>query len=189
MNVYDFDNTIYDGESMFHLFLFYIRKYPRLLKHFPDVVKLLKIYKKGEMTINDMIEKYAPVIEGEAAQIVDSENDAVEFWNKHQKNIKSFYKDIQEPDDVIITAAPDYTMNEICRRLGIKNLICSQYDVENNKLKFFCLKDNKVKAFRMRYPDTEIENFYTDSPANDKPLIDISKHAYLVTGKKISKIK
>ena len=39
MNVYDFDNTIYKGESMFHLFLFYIKKYPRLLKHFPEVVE------------------------------------------------------------------------------------------------------------------------------------------------------
>ena len=48
MNVYDFDNTIYDGESMFHLFLFYIKKYPRFLKHFKDVLKLVKIYKKAK---------------------------------------------------------------------------------------------------------------------------------------------
>ncbi len=189
MNVYDFDNTIYDGESMFHLFLFYIKKYPRFLKHFKDVLKLVKIYKKGEMTITDMLEKYAPVIESEAAHIKSFENDAKEFWDKHQKNIKPFYKDIQQPDDVIITASPDYTMKEICRRIGVNNLICSEYDVENNKLKFFCLKDNKVKAFRQRYPDTTIDNFYTDSPENDKPLIDISENAYLVKGNKITKIK
>lgn len=189
MNVYDFDNTIYKGESMFDLFLFYIRKYPRLLKYFKDVVKLVKIYKKGNMTITDMLEKYAPVIEGETAKILDCENDPKEFWDRHQKNIKPFYKSIQQPDDVIITASPDYTMNEICRRIGVNNLICSTYDADRNKLTFFCLKDNKVKAFRERYPDTEIDNFYTDSPKNDQPLIDISRNAYLVRGKKISKIK
>ncbi|MBQ7596685.1 MAG: haloacid dehalogenase-like hydrolase [Clostridia bacterium] len=189
MNVYDFDNTLYKGESMIHLFLFYLKKYPRLLKYFPGVMKVLKRYKKGEVTINDMVERYAPAIADETASVLDVENDPKEFWDKYQKNIKPFYKDLQLPDDVIITASPDYTMKEICRRLGIKNLICSEFDVEKNVLTFMCLKENKVVGFRKKYPDTEIENFYTDSPENDQPLIDISKHAYLVKGNKISKIK
>ncbi len=189
MNVYDFDNTLYKGESMVDLFLFYLKKNPGLIKYFTGVMKVLKRYKKGEVTINDMVEKYAPVVSKETEKILDAENDPKEFWDKHQKNIKPFYKSLQQPDDVIITASPDYTMREICRRLGINNLICSEFDIEKNKLTFMCLKENKVKAFRERYPDTEIENFYTDSPANDKPLIDISKHAFLVEGNKITKIK
>lgn len=189
MNVYDFDNTIYDGESMIHLFLFYFKKHPRLIKYFPDVFRILARYKKGEVTIDDMLNKYAPVIAQETAVILDVENDAVEFWNKHQKKIKPFYKEIQQPDDIIITASPDYTMNEICRRIGVNNLICTVYDAEKNAITFMCLKENKVRGFRERYPDAQIDNFYTDSPENDKPLIDISKNAFLVKGSKIIKIK
>ena len=52
-----------------------------------------------------------------------------------------------------------------------------------------CLKTNKVKAFFEEYPDCEIENFYTDSPENDKPLMDIAKHAFVVKGDKITQVK
>ena len=45
-----------------------------------------------------------------------------------------------------------------------------------------------MKAFFEEYPETEIENFYTDS-LNDAPLIEISKNAFLVKGNKITKIK
>ena len=38
MNVYDFDNTIYDGESTFDLFLFYLKKKPSLIRLMPTVV-------------------------------------------------------------------------------------------------------------------------------------------------------
>lgn len=33
MNVYDFDNTLYDGESTFDFFFFCLSKNPRLLKY------------------------------------------------------------------------------------------------------------------------------------------------------------
>ena len=38
---------------------------------------------------------------------------------------------------------------------------------------------SKVKAFKERYPNAVVEEFYTDS-YNDKPLMEISKKTYLV---------
>ena len=40
MNVYDFDNTIYRGESVLHFFFFYIKKTPYLIKYIPKVFLL-----------------------------------------------------------------------------------------------------------------------------------------------------
>ena len=57
-------------------------------------------------------------------------------------------------------------------------------NIENARKRFYEI----LSDFFEEYPDTEIENFYTDS-LNDQPLIDISKNAYLVKGDKITKIK
>lgn len=189
MNVYDFDNTIYDGESTLHLFFFYLKKKPSLLKYMPKVLEAFSRYKKGLVTIDDMLNIYAPMIEKMALEVVDPENDPREFWDSHIKNIKPFYKEIQQDDDLIITASPDFTISEVCNRLGIKHFLSTTFNNETGKIERVCLKHNKVKAFFENYPDCEIENFYTDSPENDKPLMDIAKHAFVVNGDKITQVK
>ena len=108
------------------------------------------------------------------------------LWRKWDK---PFYKEIQKEDDLIITASPDFTMNEICKRLGIKYLLSTTVNKETGKFERICLKDNKLKSFFEFYGDAEIENFYTDSPENDYPLIDKAQHAFIVKGDKITQIK
>ena len=189
MNVYDFDNTIYDGESCLHMFFYFVRRDPALIKSVPRVLKAFAEYKKGRVTIEQAIEKYAPMVEEYLRVHHGLLSDTSEFWDKHMKNIKGFYAEIQQPDDLIITASPEDSMREICRRLGIKNYICSKIDADTGKITRLCMRENKVKAFFSEYPDGKIDSFYTDSPENDKPLIDISENAYAVKGNKIIKIK
>jgi phosphoserine phosphatase len=45
-----------------------------------------------------------------------------------------------------------------------------------------------VPAFKERYPDEAIKNFYTDS-INDKPLMDLAENVFMVKGDKIKRIK
>ena len=188
MNVYDYDNTIYDGESCFDLFKFYIKKDPALLLLFPTVVKGFRRYKKGEISINEMIEEYVPLAE-EKLKKVDFENDPKQFWDKHMNKIKPFYKKIQKDDDLIITASPDFHIEVIAKRLGIKNYLTTKYNKESGKLEFICIRSNKITAFKEIYGDREIENFYTDSPENDAPLIELAKHAFVVKKDVITQVK
>ena len=188
MNVYDFDNTIYDGESCFDLFKFYIKKDPSLMKLFPKVAKAFSRYKKGEVGLSEMVSKYAPMAE-EKLSAIDFENEPKEFWDKHMHKIKPFYKQLQREDDLIITASPDFHMEEIAKRLGIKHCLTSKVNKESGKIEFICIRQNKITAFRKLYGDKEIENFYTDSPENDAPLIEIAKHAFVVKGNKITQVK
>ena len=53
---------------------------------------------------------------------------------------------------------------------------------------YLCFLENKVKIFRELYPDAHIANFYTDS-MNDKAMMDIADHVYLVKKDRITKIK
>lgn len=188
MNVYDFDNTIYKGESGVDLFLYFLRRDPKLVTALPWAVSCIAKYKATKMTLDDVLDKYAGVIEGYAAKIDDIEGNVVKFWDKNIKKIKPFYYEQRRDDDIIISACVDVVLEEICKRIGIKNYVGSEVDLENRKLINFCYRENKVKVFKEKFPDAVIDNFYTDS-YNDKPMIELAKNAYLVKGDKIVKIK
>lgn len=79
-------------------------------------------------------------------------------------------------------------LSEICKRLGIKNIIGSGFDLRTGEVSELCFRDNKIKMFKDVYGDIAIDEFYTDS-MNDKPFMDISNDVYYVTGDNIEKIK
>ena len=188
MNVYDFDNTIYRGESGIDLFLYYFKRDPKLLTKLPMAVKAIAQYKATKMTLDNALDKYAYPVEEYCRSIADLEGDIRQFWDINSKKIKSFYLKQRRDDDVILSACVDVVLEEICKRLNIKNYIGSEIDRESCKLLNFCYRENKAKTFREKYPDAVVENFYTDS-FNDRAMIDIAQNAYLVKGDKITKIK
>lgn len=189
MNVYDFDNTLYDGESCFDFFVYYLKKSPRLILYLPRLFIAFFKYKRGLVTVEQALQKYAPQVEAFFRSIDDVNGDCVDFWDRHMRKIKPFYKSLQRDDDLIITASPDFSMAEICGRLGIKSFIASEVDLETGKIVRLNLRSAKIVSFREKYPDAEIDCFYTDSPKNDKPLIDLARHTFLVRGSKITQIK
>lgn len=188
MNVYDFDNTIYDGESAIDFFVCFLKKDLSLLKYVPSVIKALCQYKARKITIDVALERYAALVEGYCRNVDDFQSEIERFWDKNINKIKPFYYQIRKEDDVILSAGFDIVLEEMGRRTGIKNIVATKTDRENFKILDFCFRENKVKAFKARYPDVVIENFYTDS-LNDQPIIDIAQNAFLVKGNKIKKIK
>ena len=180
MNVYDFDNTLYDGESAFDFFKYCLRKKPILLKVlFPIIWDLIK-YKTCRMSTEEFKERGAYYTERFFNLFEDIYKEVSEFWDKHEHKFKSFYEDKRKEDDVIITANINILVGEIFRRKGIKNYISTTFDMEKGKLGEVCFSDVKVKLFKEKYGN-KIDSFYTDSQ-NDKPLMDIAKHAFVVNG-------
>ena len=188
MNVYDFDNTIYRGESGVDLFLGYLKKDPKLFLKLPMAVKCIIKYKTGKISLDDVMDKYAGIVEEFAQSIDDIESDVIDFWDRNSNKIKPFYLRQRQDDDIIISACLDVVLEEICRRLNIKNYVGSKTDLESRRLVDFCFRENKAKEFKEKFPDAEIDNFYTDS-LNDQPMIDLARNAYLVKGDKLIKIK
>jgi phosphoserine phosphatase len=189
MNVFDFDNTIYDGESTLDLFFFYIVRKPWLIKHLSTILRAFARYKKGDVSLNELIERYVPLVEKDALRVFDFENDPKEFWDKHEKKIKPLYQELRSDDDLIITASPDFNIEEICRRLGIRHHLTSRIDKKTGKILFVNIRENKIKAYEKAYGDIPIENFYTDSPKNDAVLIEKAKHAFVVEKNTVTQIK
>lgn len=189
MTVFDFDNTIYDGESGLDFFLYYLKKEPKeIAKYIPKFGEAFLKYKMGKLSIDSVLSEYSYILKECCDKFDDIEENINIFWDEHEKNIKSFYAKIQKDDDVILSACPEIMLKEICRRIGIKNYIGSKIDIETGTIQSICYRDNKIKMFKEVYGDIEIDEFYTDS-INDKPFMDIAKDAYYVTGDRIEKVK
>lgn len=188
MNVYDFDNTIYDGETLVDFILYYVKHDPRIWRYIP---KLLYIWFKDAFhlfTVEEAIKAYASFLEGYYVKLDNLEEDVVKFWDKNQRKIKPFYEKVRSQDDIVVSGTTDFILDEIMKRMGIREYVGSSIDKNTGKFTRLCFLDNKVKIFRELYPDAHIDNFYTDS-MNDRSMMDISDHVYLVKGEKIKQIK
>lgn len=183
MNVYDFDKTIYDGDSTLDFYLYCLRKHPYLLFYIPMQLVYVILYMFGKYKKTQFKEHFYTFLN----KLKDVDNDINNFWNINQKKIKLFYKNQKNSSDVVISASPEFLLQPICSKLGINSLIASKVDKHTGKYTGInCHGEEKVKRFYKIYPDQEIDKFYSDS-LSDKPLASIAKKAYIVHKEQILK--
>ncbi len=188
VNVYDFDNTIYDGETLVDFILYYIKTDRKIWKYVPKLIIIAIKDALHLFTVEQAIEAYASFLEGYYVNLGDTTQNVIKFWDKNEKKIKPWYAKVQKESDIIVSGSTDFILDEIMKRMGIKHYIGSSIDKETGKFIRLCFLENKVKAFYEIYPDKHIQNFYTDS-MNDKAMMDIADNVYLVKKNKITKIK
>lgn len=193
MRVFDFDGTIYDGESLFDLYLYSARHDPKVFRYIAPVLRYAVKYKLGRATLEQMEYGVGKMTEGYLTELSRSKRVASveqlvdDFWDRNYSRIKPWYQ--PESDDVILTASFGLTVGEVCRRLGVRNLVASEVDVETMKVTYLNFSTNKAKRFRELYgPDAVIDEFYTDSKF-DQPMIDMARHAFMVKGNTITQVK
>ncbi len=179
MTIYDFDKTIYDGDSTVDFFLFCMKKRPRLVRFLPLAIRLSLMYKLCIISYKDFLRAGERTLRVAAAQFDDLNALICEFWDKHEHKIKDFYLAQKREDDLILSGSCEILLDEICRRLGIRHYIGSRLDLRQGRIEFLCYHENKVKAFSERYPGAEIEAFYTDSML-DLPMMREADIVYLV---------
>ena len=181
MNIYDFDNTIYDGESTVDFFLFCLKKKKSLIKYLPLVFYTAVLYKMKVLSIEKLLKNVSKM----TSEFVNSNHDfnklAIEFWDLNKRKLKLSYLSRLNNGDVIITASPRFLIEAILPTLKISDAICSEFDTNTGQFEFVNFKENKVIAFQKKYPNEKIVNFYTDS-FNDSPLIEMAENSFLVKG-------
>lgn len=189
MNAYDFDETVYAGECSIEFFLYCFRLDPSLIKFLPGVIKGFILYKREKISLDSLLNDYGKVVEEYfSTHALQMEEAVIKFWDKKIKKIKPFYLKQQKEDDVIITASPEFLMKEICKRLGIKNLICTKMNIETGKIEKPCFREAKTDCFLEKFPGGRIDEFYTDS-MNDRFLMPLSEKVFIVRGEKIKRVK
>ncbi len=188
MNVYDFDGTIYHGESVFDFYLFSIGKKFRLIRYLPIVLRSLVRYKRCKITRDELDELCRRYASAYIREVDDPDGWVQEFWDKNEHKIKKWYRVNQKEDDVVISASFDILLKEICKRLSIRHYLSSVIDPKTGEVGALCFRENKCSMWKEAYPDTVIDAFYSDSPL-DSPMMDLAKSAYVVKKEKITKVK
>ncbi|MCH5317730.1 MAG: haloacid dehalogenase-like hydrolase [Eubacterium sp.] len=179
MNVYDFDNTIYDGESVFDFFLFCLKKQKSLILYFPMLLKNLFRYKAGKLSIDELYEEAGKLTKVVIKNRENADEYIREFWSINSRKLKQEFLDKLKGDDVILTASPDILIKAISDKLKTDHIIGSRIDLETGKMEFACFRQNKITAFKESYPNAVIDEFYTDS-LNDMPIAELADKAYLI---------
>lgn len=182
MNVYDFDKTIYDGDSTADFYIFSLKRHKKILLLMPSLITaFFKFYVFKIGTKTQFKEKMYKFL-----KYCDIDKDISDFWNININKIKPFYKSQQKQDDVIISASPEFLLAPACKNLGINYLMASVVDKSTGKYSGInCHGEEKVRRYREKFSNTEIDEFYSDS-YSDTPLAKVADKAYIVKGNKIS---
>lgn len=178
MNVFDFDKTIYDGDSTADFWRFCLKKYPKTKKH------LLHTAWSGLKFGLRIMEKTAfkEDFYSFLREIDDIDAAISEFWDSHEVNIKQWYLDMQKDDDVIISASPEFLLVPICEKLGIKTMMASKVDPKTGKYDGAnCHGEEKVRRYKAKFGNAQIHEFYSDSYI-DTPLAKLAFDPILVKG-------
>ena len=175
MNVYDFDGTIYDGDSSVDFFLYALKQKLPLLRYVPRQVWGFILYGLKHINKTELKEYFFSFLSGIDVAILTED-----FWNQNQYRIYKWYLEQQQPDDIIISASPEFLLKPICQRLGIHHLIASEVDPETGMFTGEnCRGQEKVQRLESEYNVNHIDTFYSDS-LSDRPLAEIADKAFLV---------
>ena len=179
MNVFDFDKTIYHVDSTFGFFRYAMRKKPSLLRYLPKVAAGAFLY---FLHIGDRDKAkglFMSYFEGlEDLSLIE------QYWDEHISGIYPWYLQMQQEDDLVISASAEQIVGPACRRLGIRSLIATRMDPATGKLLGKnCKGQQKVEEFRRVYGDARIDRFYSDS-LSDTPLALLAGESYLIVNGK-----
>ena len=176
MNVYDFDGTIYDGDSSVDFWLFCARKNPSAFrKGLPAMVSGTVRYVLGRIPKERWKEQFFSYLN----YLPDSGSLVSRFWEEREGRIFRWYLNQKEESDVIVSASPAFLLGPVCKKLGV-SLIATEMDPATGRLSGLnCRGKEKVRRFREKYPEAPIEKFYSDSEA-DTPLAEEAGQAFLV---------
>src|SRR5574344_980320 len=122
--LYDFDGTIYDGDSSVDFFKFCLKKNKKMLKMLFPVLNKYLSYKAKSISDTELKEYIFSFL-----KYFDNIDDLVnEFWISHKSKIKDFYLNKNHNKDIIISASPLFLLTPICDELKVKDLIASDVD-------------------------------------------------------------
>lgn len=183
INAYDFDGTIYDGDSSVDFYFYCLKKNKKVLLQLPvqmwgAILYILKIYDKTKF--KEKVFSYLKRIDNPDKYVKD-------FWKQNKIKIKDWYIKQQEKTDVIISASPEFLLKPLEKEMNFK-VIATKVNKQTGKFESLnCHDYEKIKRYEELYKK-KIKRFYSDSIKADKPMLEYAEEAYLVEKNNITKL-
>lgn len=178
LEVYDFDGTIYDGDSTIDFIKYLTKRKKSIMLYYPKMLFYLIKYKLKLIEKETMKECFFEIFN----KFENIDNELEMFWNIHEKNIKDFYKNKKtHKNDIIASASPYFLLEPIAKKYKIKKLFASPVDKKSGKYNGVnCHNVEKVRLINKEYPKCIIDTMYSDDINADKPLLELANKSYVV---------
>ncbi len=185
INAYDFDGTIYDGDSSLDFYFFCLRKKPSIILFLPIQIFGILLYVLKIKNKDYMKEKIFHFLK----KIANPDKYVTEFWQKKYQKIKPWYLKQKQKSDVIISASPEFLLKPLEKKLKISKVIATKVNKNTGKFESpNCHDYEKIKRYEEIYPNKKIKAFYSDSIKADRAMLEYASKAYLVKKDNVEEI-
>jgi HAD superfamily phosphoserine phosphatase-like hydrolase len=175
VRVFDFDKTIYRGDSSVDFLLFVLFRKPAAIIGFPNIFASWIRFKLGIIKKVAFKEAFFAFVKG----LNSIDRWVQDFWQGRISRVEDWYLEGTKTDDVIISASPAFLLEPIGRRFGVTVIATRLSPETGHILGENCYGTEKVLRFREAFPLAQIDEFYSDS-LSDLPMARISRKAFLV---------
>ena len=175
MNVFDFDGTLYSGDSTQDFWLYAIIQRPLCLRALPSQLSAAVLYAFGRIDRETFKERFY----GFLKHIHDVDKLVANFWDINQSNLHRDVINRASEGDLVVSASPEFLLSEICARKHWK-LIASKVDPQTGELLGpNCRGKEKVARIHEAGYAGKFKQGYSDS-RSDAPLMELAQQAFLV---------
>jgi phosphatidylglycerophosphatase C len=175
MNTYDFDETIFTGDSENRFFKFMFSK--KGFRHYKINFSFYNLLWKMHIITKTRSREHQYEF---LKDIKNIDATLTEYWDEVEKYMKPWYNDYKKDDDIIASGTPRFLLEPIMKRLGLTNLVATEMDKHTGKIDGdFAIGEFKIVNFRNQFGDDCIDKFYSDA-YSDHYLADIAKEAYVI---------
>lgn len=179
MNVYDFDKTIFKKDSTVHFYLFCLRRYPKIWLRLPSLAWAAVLFFLDVIPKVEFKERFYRFLQ----DVPEVEQEVERFWDLNLSGVYPYYMKNKRPEDVVISASPEFLVRPAMERLGVSAVIASRVDPKTGKYTGEnCHGEEKVRRFSEEYPKERVQKFYSDS-LSDTPMAELAEESFVVTKK------
>ncbi|MDD6062195.1 MAG: HAD family hydrolase [Oscillospiraceae bacterium] len=175
MNVYDFDKTIFVGDTEDRFFEFMFQK--KGFRHYKVAFKIYDLMNKMHLITKTRSRELQYRF---LRDIDDLDATLKAYWAEIEQYMMPWYFEAKRDDDVIASGTPRFILEPIVQKLGIGGLVATEMDPKTGKIDGdFAIGEFKVVNFKNQYGLDCIDKFYSDA-YSDHYLAEYAKEAYVV---------
>ena len=183
IDIYDFDKTIvpFDSGSLFTLYCMLC--YPWCLLLLPVIAVAFILMLIGVIHFTAFKRVCFLYV-----RFIPKERAVRQFWDRHINQVHPWFKE-RARYSVVISASPDFLLNDIAERLSFDKLICTRHDEKTGIIiGENCRGEEKVRRLFEEFDKDSLEvvDVYSDSLKHDKPIFSLAggKCYHIVKGEK-----
>lgn len=184
MRAFDFDGTLYQGDSSVDFWLFCLRRVPAVV--IPSIPRLLLVgfaFVLGRASKERLKESFFSFV----SRLSNMDEILTAFWESHAGRMNVQVVRRCRSGDVVVSASPDFLLLPPCSALGMR-LIATKFDLVTGRIVGSnCRGEEKARRW-LKEGYAAPKEFYTDSTMSDAAMMRLARRSFLVSRNEIAEV-